>query len=154
MEPLTKDLKPDDLLEASTKDIKPEGPKSGEKPDQNSNVKSKPRPSQTQPPFEQLAQFGIPSVSPAQAPANSPSPSPSATTTDNRPGDNRKGNRDDNLPVVDQGVPTGDLQIPGVTKGGDEKDSSLKIKIHLNLHAKVRLDLDAQIYGDVVIGLL
>jgi hypothetical protein len=30
----------------------------------------------------------------------------------------------------------------------------LKIKIHLNIHAKVRLDLDAQIYGDVVIGLL
>jgi hypothetical protein len=35
----------------------------------------------------------------------------------------------------------------------DEK-GALKIKVHLNLHAKVRLDLDAQIYGDVVIGLL
>lgn len=46
------------------------------------------------------------------------------------------------------------MQIPGVTQGGDEKEGSLKIKIHLNLHAKVRLDLDAQIYGDVVIGLL
>lgn len=32
--------------------------------------------------------------------------------------------------------------------------SSLNIKISLNLHAKVRLDLDAQIYGDITIGLL
>lgn len=49
---------------------------------------------------------------------------------------------------------TGGLQIPGKTQGGDEKDGSLRIKIHLNLHAKVRLELDAQIYGDIVIGLL
>ncbi|KAJ5103013.1 hypothetical protein N7532_003542 [Penicillium argentinense] len=37
----------------------------------------------------------------------------------------------------------------------EEKDKdSLNIKIHLDLHAKVRLDLEADVYGDVVIGLL
>jgi hypothetical protein len=48
------------------------------------------------------------------------------------------------------------MQLPGVTPGTPGKDdkSSLQIKIHLNLHAKVRLELDAQIYGDIVIGLL
>ncbi|KAJ5776105.1 uncharacterized protein N7511_001116 [Penicillium nucicola] len=48
------------------------------------------------------------------------------------------------------------MEMPGVTPGTPGKDdkSSLQIKIHLNLHAKVRLDLDAKIYGDVVIGLL
>jgi hypothetical protein len=37
-----------------------------------------------------------------------------------------------------------------------EKDDngSLSIKIHLDLHAKVKLDLEADLYGDVVIGLL
>lgn len=45
--------------------------------------------------------------------------------------------------------------MPNETKGGTEgKEGSLNIRIHLNLHAKVRLDLDAQIYGDIVIGLL
>ncbi|KAJ5933811.1 hypothetical protein N7454_006140 [Penicillium verhagenii] len=51
------------------------------------------------------------------------------------------------------GISTAGLQIPGELLNEDEK-SALKIKIHLNLHAKVRLDLDAQIYGDVVIGLM
>jgi hypothetical protein len=48
------------------------------------------------------------------------------------------------------------MKIPGVTAGtpGKEEKNSLQIKIHLNLHAKVRLDLDAKLYGDVVIGLL
>jgi hypothetical protein len=33
-------------------------------------------------------------------------------------------------------------------------DGSLNIRIHLDLHAKVRLDLEADLYGDIVIGLL
>ncbi|KAJ5501854.1 hypothetical protein N7463_004728 [Penicillium fimorum] len=36
----------------------------------------------------------------------------------------------------------------------DDDKGSLNIKIHLDLHAKVRLDLEADIYGDIVIGLL
>lgn len=41
-------------------------------------------------------------------------------------------------------------------KNNEEKedDGSLNIKIHLDLHAKVRLDLEADLYGDIVIGLL
>lgn len=41
-------------------------------------------------------------------------------------------------------------------KNNEEKedDGSLNIRIHLDLHAKVRLDLDADLYGDIVIGLL
>ncbi|KAJ5992200.1 hypothetical protein N7451_007924 [Penicillium sp. IBT 35674x] len=41
-------------------------------------------------------------------------------------------------------------------KEGKEEDDkgSLQIKIHLDLHAKVRLELDADLYGDIVIGLL
>lgn len=35
-----------------------------------------------------------------------------------------------------------------------EDNGSLNIKIHLDLHAKVKLDLEADIYGDIVIGLL
>lgn len=46
------------------------------------------------------------------------------------------------------------LQIPGKLLNDPDEKAALKIKVHLNLHAKVRLDLDAQIYGDVVIGLL
>ncbi|OQE24991.1 hypothetical protein PENFLA_c009G08727 [Penicillium flavigenum] len=53
---------------------------------------------------------------------------------------------------------TGGLSVPGVTdtgkKNGEDDKGSLQIKIHLNLHAKVKLELDAQIYGDIVIGLL
>lgn len=45
------------------------------------------------------------------------------------------------------------MKAPGVTANQDEK-SNLKISIHLNLRAKVKLDLDAQLYGDIVIGLL
>ncbi|CAG8356391.1 unnamed protein product [Penicillium salamii] len=49
----------------------------------------------------------------------------------------------------------GGLQIPGKTDtGGKDDKGSLQIKIHLNLHAKVKLELDAQVYGDIVIGLL
>ncbi|KAJ5634316.1 hypothetical protein N7528_002158 [Penicillium herquei] len=38
----------------------------------------------------------------------------------------------------------------------DEKEDkgSLNIRIHLDLHAKIKLDLEADLYGDVVIGLL
>ncbi|KAJ5294201.1 hypothetical protein PENANT_c028G07767 [Penicillium antarcticum] len=43
-------------------------------------------------------------------------------------------------------------------KDGDQvekkNDGSLNIRIHLDLHAKVRLDLEADLYGDIVIGLL
>lgn len=35
-----------------------------------------------------------------------------------------------------------------------EDNGSLNIKIHLDLHAKVKLDLEADLYGDIVIGLL
>lgn len=35
-----------------------------------------------------------------------------------------------------------------------EDKGSLNIKIHLDLHAKVKLDLEADLYGDIVIGLL
>lgn len=45
------------------------------------------------------------------------------------------------------------MKAPGLTANKEEK-SNLKISIHLNLHAKVKLDLDAQLYGDIVIGLL
>ncbi|KAJ5979293.1 hypothetical protein N7501_002635 [Penicillium viridicatum] len=52
----------------------------------------------------------------------------------------------------------GGLTIPGVTdtgkKDGEDDKGSLQIKIHLNLHAKIKLELDAQVYGDIVIGLL
>ncbi|KAJ5168935.1 uncharacterized protein N7482_004529 [Penicillium canariense] len=47
----------------------------------------------------------------------------------------------------------GEMKLPSLSpKEGD--DSSLKIKIRLDLHAKVRLELDAQIYGDITISLL
>lgn len=97
-----------------------------------------------------------------EALANSPSPPPSSTITDTLPKGGRKGNRpEEELGSVAnkagdavQPLTGGGLSIPGETKGDTEGKESLKIKIHLNLHAKVRLDLDAQIYGDVVIGLL
>ncbi|CRL29417.1 unnamed protein product [Penicillium camemberti] len=41
-----------------------------------------------------------------------------------------------------------------IKKDGEDDKGSLQIKIHLNLHAKIKLELDAQIYGDIVIGLL
>ncbi|KAJ5928558.1 hypothetical protein N7466_007514 [Penicillium verhagenii] len=89
-------------------------------------------------------------------PANSPPP-PSATK-DFRP----PGSRQDAPAVGDAtdkvgelaGPVVGDMKMPGNPLSSEEDKSSLKIKIHLNLHAKVRLDLDAQIYGDIVIGLL
>lgn len=94
--------------------------------------------------------------------ANSPSPSPSIPS-DSRPVGGRRGKSDDDAIGTPKGgelvaghtggISNAGLQIPGKLLNEDEK-SALKIKIHLNLHAKVRLDLDAQIYGDVVIGLL
>ncbi|RAK82586.1 uncharacterized protein BO72DRAFT_482230 [Aspergillus fijiensis CBS 313.89] len=50
-------------------------------------------------------------------------------------------------------VPNSGMKAPGPTQEEDGKES-LRIRIHLNLHAKVKLELDAQLYGDVVIGLL
>ncbi|KAJ5990768.1 hypothetical protein N7499_011322 [Penicillium canescens] len=34
-----------------------------------------------------------------------------------------------------------------------DDNGSLNIRIHLDLHAKVKLDLEADLYGDIVIGL-
>lgn len=39
-------------------------------------------------------------------------------------------------------------------KKKEDENGSLNIKIHLDLHAKVKLDLEADLYGDIVIGLL
>lgn len=93
---------------------------------------------------------------PEQTLANS-LPPPSAPTTDARPQGGRKGKADDEVTgkvgELADTVPNAGLMIPGAPQQEDDK-SSLKIKIHLNLHAKVRLELDAQIYGDIVIGLL
>ncbi|RAH85586.1 hypothetical protein BO86DRAFT_436871 [Aspergillus japonicus CBS 114.51] len=50
-------------------------------------------------------------------------------------------------------VPNSGMKAPGATQEEDGKES-LRIRIHLNLHAKVKLELDAQLYGDIVIGLL
>ncbi|KAJ5317140.1 hypothetical protein PENANT_c029G04075 [Penicillium antarcticum] len=74
----------------------------------------------------------------------------------------RKNRGDDNNPVSNAPdatnglVPDDGMGLPGKTTvpAGKEEKNSLQIKIHLNLHAKVRLDLDAKLYGDVVIGLL
>ncbi|KAJ5388188.1 hypothetical protein N7509_010729 [Penicillium cosmopolitanum] len=92
--------------------------------------------------------------------ANLP-PLPSSPATSTRPdlGNRKPGQQDPVSDVASQAGDladdlTGGLQIPGKTQGGDEKEGSLRIKVHLNLHAKVRLELDAQIYGDIVIGLL
>ncbi|KAJ5710428.1 hypothetical protein N7488_004584 [Penicillium malachiteum] len=95
---------------------------------------------------------------PSEQPANT---SPPSAPADTRPTGGRKGKTDYELSgvtdkvgeVVPGGVPNAGLQIPGAPVQEEDK-SSLKIKIHLNIHAKVRLELDAQIYGDIVIGLL
>ncbi|RAH75305.1 uncharacterized protein BO66DRAFT_444968 [Aspergillus aculeatinus CBS 121060] len=56
--------------------------------------------------------------------------------------------------TISQGlVPNSGMKAPGPTQEEDGKES-LRIRIHLNLHAKVKLELDAQLYGDIVIGLL
>lgn len=81
--------------------------------------------------------------------------------TDFRPAGNRKSKGSDDASIAETPSapksttvpPTGDMMLPGVTPGQDEK-TSLKIKVHLNLHAKVRIDVDAQLYGDIIIGLL
>ncbi|KAJ5272712.1 hypothetical protein N7478_007837 [Penicillium angulare] len=94
---------------------------------------------------------------PEQQPANTSSPPPSTTDL---PEGNRQARNDpvggaaDKAGAVAQGaLPNAGLELPGNPLQEDEK-SSLKIKIHLNIHAKVQLNLDAQIYGDIVIGLL
>ncbi|GLI79559.1 hypothetical protein PoHVEF18_007896 [Penicillium ochrochloron] len=78
----------------------------------------------------------------------------SQTTTRPEGGRKNKTPEEEVTGVADQALASaGDMKLPGLSpKEGD--DSSLKIKISLNLHAKVRLDLDAQIYGDITIGLL
>jgi hypothetical protein len=88
--------------------------------------------------------------------------SPTAETVPTLGG--RKGNSPDDTAggvgeTAQSALPsTGGLSVPGVTdtgkKNGEDDKGSLQIKIHLNLHAKVKLELDAQIYGDIVIGLL
>jgi hypothetical protein len=88
--------------------------------------------------------------------------SPTAETVPTLGG--RKGNSPDDTvggvgETAQSALPsTGGLSVPGVTdtgkKNGEDDKGSLQIKIHLNLHAKVKLELDAQIYGDIVIGLL
>lgn len=88
-----------------------------------------------------------------EAPANSPAPQPSPITESAPKLGNRKSkSSDEGEKAVD--VPHSGLQVPGAPLQSEDEKSSLKIKIHLNIHAKVRLDLDAQVYGDVVIGLL
>ncbi|KAJ5589424.1 hypothetical protein N7537_012102 [Penicillium hordei] len=92
-------------------------------------------------------------------------PLPNSPTTESVPVlGGRKGNQaDDTVGAVGEtaqdALPsTSGLTIPGVTntgkKDGEDDKGSLQIKIHLNLHAKIKLELDAQVYGDIVIGLL
>lgn len=119
-------------------------------------VKHKPRP-----PPAPGRRRDPPEPPPPQKSSTDNSSSPS-TPTDQRPQGNRKGKTEDEAggvankvgEVVPGALPNSGMQVPGATLPEDEEKSSLKIKIHLNIHAKVRLDLDAQIYGDVVIGLL
>lgn len=85
---------------------------------------------------------------------SSPQPSLTSAATDNLPKGNRKNKGSEEGEKTNDVVPNSGLQVPGAPLQSDDEKSSLKIKIHLNIHAKVRLDLDAQVYGDVVIGLL
>ena len=92
-----------------------------------------------------------------QKPANTLSP-PSSAPADTRPKGGRQGKDEGDLAskageVAAGAVPNAGFELPGAPQLEEDK-SSLKIKIHLNIRAKVRLELDAQIYGDVVIGLL
>lgn len=94
---------------------------------------------------------------PKQQPANTLSSPPSAPTSNPIQG-GRKGKDEGGLAskageVAAGAVPNAGFELPGAPQLEEDK-SSLKIKIHLNIRAKVRLELDAQIYGDVVIGLL
>ncbi|RHZ43743.1 uncharacterized protein CDV56_101310 [Aspergillus thermomutatus] len=57
----------------------------------------------------------------------------------------------ENIVVV---KPTGSEPAAEPTKRDDGKRESLNIKIHLNLRAKVKLELDAQLDGDIIIGFL
>ncbi|KAJ5745162.1 hypothetical protein N7520_010344 [Penicillium odoratum] len=126
-------------------------------PDQQESLAAQPDPQfeKQDPPTEQQNSTGQDTVE--EPLANSPLP-PSATTTDNRPTGGRKGGITDDatkqVSNLASEVPNCGLLLPGIPQTSAEDKSSLKIKIHLNLHAKVKLELDAQIYGDVVIGLL
>ncbi|GLB07913.1 hypothetical protein AtubIFM57258_003281 [Aspergillus tubingensis] len=73
----------------------------------------------------------------------------------NTPTGNRRNNRaeEEAASAASAILPNEGMKAPGLTANKEEK-SNLKISIHLNLHAKVKLDLDAQLYGDIVIGLL
>ncbi|KAJ5653102.1 hypothetical protein N7490_000105 [Penicillium lividum] len=126
-------------------------------PDQPESLAAQPDPQSEKqdPPTEQQNSTGQDT---SEEPlANSPLP-PSATTTDARPTGGRKGGITDDatnqVSNLASEVPNCGLLLPGIPQTSAEDKSSLKIKIHLNLHAKVKLELDAQIYGDVVIGLL
>ncbi|KAJ5298862.1 uncharacterized protein N7443_006982 [Penicillium atrosanguineum] len=71
----------------------------------------------------------------------------------------------DNLVDLDTMANGGQLIGPAAARELDKRNDkdkevkkndngSLNIKIHLDLHAKVKLDLEADLYGDIVIGLL
>lgn len=115
----------------------------------------------------------VSSSAPSPAPLAEPSVSNEPATNTSSPvvsipsearpvgGRRNKSEDETNGPTRGQLVPGGagsissaGLQMPGKLLNDPEEKGALKIKVHLNLHAKVRLDLDAQIYGDVVIGLL
>ncbi|CAI7673219.1 unnamed protein product [Penicillium manginii] len=95
--------------------------------------------------------------------ADIPTPSISIPS-ESRPVGGRRGKSDDDTNGATRGgalvhggegtISSAGLQMPGKLLNDPDEKGALKIKVHLNLHAKVRLDLDAQIYGDVVIGLL
>lgn len=111
-----------------------------------------PTPSPIPPPTE--AEKPEQAAQPKQNANTLSSPPHSQTTARPEGGRKNKTPEEEVTGVADQALANaGDMKLPGLSpKEGD--DSSLKIKISLNLHAKVRLDLDAQIYGDITIGLL
>ncbi|KAJ5093270.1 hypothetical protein N7456_009131 [Penicillium angulare] len=149
-----------------------------EEQDALSSELNKPSPEQTDPPSEQKEPSSEQKDSPPgpeeppaeqpetttdekstpseQQPANISSPPPSTEL----PKGGRQARSDPVSGAADQAgalaqgaLPNAGLELPGTPLQEEEK-SSLKIKIHLNIHAKVQLNLDAQIYGDIVIGLL
>lgn len=96
--------------------------------------------------------------------ADNPTP-PTSIPSESRPVGGRRGKSDDDTNGAatrggelvhgrEGAISSAGLQMPGQLLNDPDEKGALKIKVHLNLHAKVRLDLDAQIYGDVVIGLL
>ncbi|KAJ5391843.1 hypothetical protein N7509_007333 [Penicillium cosmopolitanum] len=105
----------------------------------------------------------VESAVPSKPAADIPTPSISIPS-ESRPVGGRRGKSDDDTNGATRGgalvhggegtISSAGLQMPGKLLNDPDEKGALKIKVHLNLHAKVRLDLDAQIYGDVVIGLL